>query len=432
MRGAAVVGPIDLLIRNARLPRSSETCDLAIRSGLIVDPGEATHGARETIDAAGCLVTPALVEPHIHLDAVLTVGQPRYNQTGSLFEGIAIWSERVKDLTIEDVKRRVRTVLRWQLANGVLYVRSHVDVCDPELTALRALLELRDEVAGQMTLQLVAFPQQGILSFPDGEALMRRAMDLGADCVGAIPHFEMTREYGVRSVEFALQLAAEHGRLVDIHCDETDDEHSRFLEVMAAETIRLGLQGRVTASHTTAMHSYNNAYAYRLINSVKRAGLHMVTNPLDNSVLQGRFDNYPIRRGHTRIKELLAAGVNVCIGHDSVMDPWYPLRYGDPLQCASVLAHYGQMSGYDELLTLFDMIGPNGARALGIEGYGLEPGCRADLVIFDAPTGMDAVRLVPVRRAVIRAGNVVARAEPARRTVVWDGREESVNFLRPG
>jgi cytosine deaminase len=423
--------PVDLVIRNARLPRSAATTDLAVRDGLIVAADQAMAGARETIDATGALVTPALVEPHIHLDAVLTVGQPRYNQTGSLFEGIAIWGERVNDLTVEDVKQRVRTVLRWQLANGVLFVRSHVDVCDPNLTALRALLELRDEVAGQMTLQLVAFPQQGILSFPDGETLMRRAVELGADCVGAIPHFEITREYGVRSVELALGLAAEHGRMVDIHCDETDDEHSRFLEVMAAETIRLGLQGRVTASHTTAMHSYNNAYAYRLINNVRRAGLHMVTNPLDNSTLQGRFDVYPIRRGHTRVKELLAAGVNVCIGHDSVMDPWYPLGYGDPLLCASVLAHYGQMSGYEEILTLFDMIGPNGARALGLDGYGLEPGCRADLVIFDAPSEMDALRLIPVRRAVIRGGQVVARAEPARRTVVWDGREEPVDFLRP-
>jgi cytosine deaminase len=231
-----------------------------------------------------------------------------------------------------------------------------VDVCDPRLTALRALLELRDEVAGQITLQLVAFPQQGIQSFADGESLMRRAIELGADVVGAIPHFEISREYGEQSVKFALALAAETGKQVDIHCDETDDEHSRFLEVMAAETIRLGLEGRVTASHTTAMHSYNNAYAYRLINNVRRARLHMVTNPLDNSVLQGRFDSYPIRRGHTRVKELLAAGVNVCIGHDSVMDPWYPLGYGDPLQAAAVFAHYAQMSGYSELQTLIDDI----------------------------------------------------------------------------
>src|SRR4051794_28650676 len=422
---------LDLLIQNARLPRAAGFTDIAIRDGYIVEASVGTDDARETLDAAGSLVTAALVEPHIHLDAVLTVGQPRYNQTGSLFEGIAIWGERVKNLTVEDVKQRVRTVLRWQLASGVLYVRSHVDVCDPELTALRALLELRDEVSDQMTLQLVAFPQQGIFSFPDGEALMRRAVDLGVDCVGAIPHFEITREYGVRSVEFALALAAEHGLMVDVHCDETDDEHSRFLETMVAETIRLGLEGRVTASHTTAMHSYNAAYAYRLINNVRRAGLHMVTNPLDNSTLQGRFDSYPIRRGHTRVKELLAAGVNVCIGHDSVMDPWYPLGYGDPLFAASVLAHYGQMSGYEEILTLFDMIGPNGARALGLADYGLEPGCRADLVVFDAPSEMDALRLVPVRRFVIRGGEVVARSEPARRTVVWDGQEEPVTFLRP-
>jgi cytosine deaminase len=423
---------LDLLVRGGRVQGAADGAvqDIGIRGGRIVEIA-AGEPAAQTFDATDALVTPALVEPHIHLDAVLTVGQPRYNESGSLFEGIAIWGERVRDLTVEDVKRRVRTVLRWQMANGVLFVRSHVDVCDPRLTALRALLELRDEVAGQMTLQLVAFPQQGIQSFPDGEALMRQAMELGADVVGAIPHFEISRDYGEQSVKFALALAAATGKQVDIHCDETDDDHSRFLEVMAAETIRLGLEGRVTASHTTAMHSYNNAYAYRLINNVRRARLHMVTNPLDNSVLQGRFDSYPIRRGHTRVKELLAAGVNVCIGHDSVMDPWYPLGYGDPLQAAAVFAHYGQMSGYSELQTLIDMITVNAARALGLDDYGLRPGCRADLVVFDAPTAMDAIRLVAPRRAVIRAGEIVARTVPARHTVTWDGVEESVDFLRP-
>jgi cytosine deaminase len=371
------------------------------------------------------------VEPHIHLDAVLTVGEPRHNETGSLFEGIAIWAERVKQLTIDDVKRRVRTVLRWQLANGVQHVRSHVDVCDPELRALRALVELREEVGDQMQLQLVAFPQQGILSFDGGQELMRRAVEMGADVVGGIPHFEITREYGVESVKFAMALAAEHGLRVDIHCDETDDDHSRFVEVMAGETIRLGLGGRVTASHTTAMHSYNNAYAYRVINNIKRAGMHMVTNPLDNSVLQGRFDAYPIRRGHTRVKELLTAGVNVCVGHDSVMDPWYPLGYGDPLQAAFVLAHYGQMSGAGEIRTLIEMITSNPAQALGLEGYGLKEGGAANLVVFDAPTEMDAVRLVPRRKLVVRGGKVVARTEPAVTTVVWDGKEEEVSFLKP-
>src|SRR5882672_1255581 len=417
---------LDLLLRGARLPGESTSREIGIRDGRIA-PAEPE--ARQVVDLGGALVTPALVEPHIHLDAVLTVGEPRHNQTGSLFEGIAIWGERVKTLTVDDVKRRVRTVLRWQLANGVQFVRSHVDVCDPELRAVRALLELREEIGDQMTLQLVAFPQQGIMSFDGGEELMRKAIDMGVDVVGAIPHFELTREYGERSIKFAFDLASEKGLRVDIHCDETDDDQSRFVEVMAAETIRLGMQGRVTASHTTAMHSYNNAYAYRLINNLKRAQMHMITNPLDNSTLQGRFDSYPIRRGHTRVKELLAAGINVCIGHDSVMDPWYPLGYGDPMQAAAIFAHYGQMSGYSELQTLIDMITINGARALALTDYGLEPGCLADLVVFDAPSEMDAIRLVAPRRAVIRAGEIVAHTVPAQHTVVWDGREEKVDFL---
>ena len=301
-------------------------------------------------------------------------GQPRPNVSGSLFEGIAVWAERVADLTYEDVQSRVRQMLRWQLASGVQHVRSHVDVCDPELRALRALADLREEVRGLIDLQLVAFPQQGILGFDGGRELMRKAVELGADVVGGIPHYELTREDGVESVKFAMALADEHGLRVDIHCDETDDDHSRFVEVMAAETIRRGMSGRVTASHTTAMHSYNNAYAYRLISNIARAGLHMVTNPLDNAVLQGRFDTGPIRRGHTRVKQLQEAGINVCIGHDSVMDPWYPLGYGDPLQAAFVLVHLGQMSGDSELRRLIEMITVNPAAALGVPDYGLRAG----------------------------------------------------------
>ncbi|HYS98579.1 MAG TPA: cytosine deaminase [Candidatus Dormibacteraeota bacterium] len=419
---------LDLLLRGARLPGELETRDIGIKDGLISD---LEPESRQSIELGGALVTPALVEPHIHLDAVLTVGEPRYNETGSLFEGIAIWAERVKSLTVEDVKQRVRTVLRWQLANGVQFVRSHVDVCDPELKAVRALTELRQEIGDQITLQLVAFPQQGIMSFDDGENLMRKAIDLGVDVVGAIPHFELTREYGEQSIKFAFALAANKGLRVDIHCDETDDDQSRFVEVMAAETIRLGMGGRVTASHTTAMHSYNNAYAYRLINNLKRAQMHMVTNPLDNSTLQGRFDSYPIRRGHTRVKELLAAGINVCIGHDSVMDPWYPLGYADPVQAAFVLAHYGQMSGHGELRTLMDMITWNPASALGLEKYGLLPGCRADICAFAAPTEHDAIRLISPRKLVLRAGKIVARTEPERTTVMWNDREELIDFLKP-
>jgi cytosine/creatinine deaminase len=420
---------IDLILRNARLAGQQGLTNLGVDAGVIVPVGaEAT--ANETIDVSGRLVTAPLVEPHIHLDAVLTVGQPRPNVTGSLFEGIAIWAERVADLSYEDVQARVSQVLRWQLACGVQHVRSHVDVCDPQLRALRALVDLREQVGGLIDLQLVAFPQQGILAFDGGRELMRRAVELGADVVGGIPHYELTREDGVESVKFAMALADEHGLAVDIHCDETDDDHSRFVEVMAAETVRRGMSGRVTASHTTAMHSYNNAYAYRLISNIARAGLHMVTNPLDNSVLQGRFDGGPIRRGHTRIKQLQEAGVNVCIGHDSVMDPWYPLGYGDPLQAAFVLVHLGQMSGDAELRRLIEMITTNAALALGVPDYGLRHGGPADLVVFDAPTEADALRLVAPRTLVLRGGRVVARSEPARHTVRWDGTEQEVTFLR--
>jgi cytosine deaminase len=419
---------IDLLLRNAVLPRTTAPVDLAVDGGVLV-PAEGQE-ARETIDLGGRLVTPPLVEPHIHLDAVLTVGQPRPNVSGSLFEGIEVWAERVKDLTVDDVKDRVRTALRWQVANGVQTVRSHVDVCDPELTALRALVELREEVKDMVGLQLVAFPQQGILGFPDGKKLMEKATDLGADVVGGIPHYELTREDGVASVEFLMALADDRGLLVDVHCDETDDEHSRFVEVMAAETIRRGMAGRVTASHTTAMHSYNAAYAYRLINNIKRSGMHMVTNPLDNAVLQGRFDIGPIRRGHTRVKQLQAAGVTVAIGHDSVMDPWYPLGYGDPLQAAFVLAHLGHMSGTEELPRLIDMITVDAATVLALPENRLRAGDAADLVVYDAPTDVDALRLVARRTLVLRGGRVVARTEPARTTVTWDGVDEDVTFLR--
>jgi cytosine deaminase len=419
--------PVDLLLRNAVLPRSTSPVDLAVTDGVLVEPDGTA--ARETVDLGGRLVTPPLVEPHIHLDAVLTAGQPRPNVSGSLFEGIAVWAERVRDLTVEDVQRRVRRVLRWQVAHGVQAVRSHVDVCDPQLTALRALLELREEVRGTVDLQLVTFPQQGILGFDGGRALMRRAVELGADVVGGIPHYELTREDGVASVDFLMGLADEHGLLVDVHCDETDDEHSRFVEVMAAQTIRRGMAGRVTASHTTAMHSYNGAYAHRLIANIARSGMHVVTNPLDNAVLQGRFDTGPVRRGHTRVKQLQQAGVTVAVGHDSVMDPWYPLGVGDPLQAAFVLAHLGHMSGADELPRLLEMVTTDPARVLALPENRLRAGDPADLVVFDAPTDVDALRLQAPRTLVLRGGRVVARTEPARTTVTWDGVEEEVAYL---
>ncbi len=422
---------MDLIVRHAAVTGWDRSVDIAVRGDRIdsIAPAIKERGTVE-IDAAGGLATPSLIETHIHLDAVLTVGDPRYNASGSLFEGIEIWSERVKSLTHDDVVRRANQAIKWMLACGVTHIRTHVDVCDPRLTALRALLHVRQMWRPAVTIQIVAFPQQGIYSFSDGEGLMTRAIEMGADVVGGIPHYEWTREYGERDVKFALRLAADTGRLVDLHCDETDDDQSRFLELVAAETIRLGLQGRVTASHTTAMHSYNNAYAYRLIRWMRSAGVHIVTNPLDNSVLQGRFDGYPIRRGFTRVKELLASGINVCIGHDSIMDPWYPLGIGDPIQACFVMVHYGQLSGHAELNTILDMVTTRAAACFGLTDYGLAAGKRADLVVFDAPTPMDVVRMIAPRRAVISRGRLVAQTVPARSEVILDGQAEVVTFQR--
>lgn len=425
---------MDLLLRNANLLGADRPVDVHVSGARVVAVGPdlpAPAVAHEVLDLEGRLVTPPLVEPHIHLDAVLTVGQPRQNETGSLFEGIAVWAERVRTLTPDDVAARAREVMTWQLAWGVQAVRSHVDVCDPDLRALEGLRRVREEFAGLVDLQLVAFPQQGIYGYPGGDALMRRAMEGGCDVVGGIPHYELTREDGVASVQFVFDLAEEFGALVDVHCDETDDDHARFVEVMAAETIKRGMSGRVTASHTTAMGSYNAAYAYRLVNNLRRAGLHFVTNPLDNSVLQGRFDVGPVRRGQTRVKELIAAGLNVAIGHDSVMDPWYPLGVGDPLQSAFVMAHYGQMSGASELEYLLEMVTTNPAKALGVDAGGLRAGGPADLVVFDAPTATDAVRRLSPRYLVMRGGEVVARTQPAVTEVTAPGRHRTLTFLRP-
>ncbi|MCL6526993.1 MAG: amidohydrolase family protein [Thermaceae bacterium] len=425
---------MDLVIKDARITGREGRVDIGLGGGKIVAL-EPNLKAPQEISAEGNLVSPSFYEIHIHLDAILTEGDPRPNRSGSLWEGIAIWSERVKRLTREDVRERVFKALPWFVAHGVTHIRTHVDTCDPSLTALKALLEIKREVAEWIEIQIVAFPQLGMFSWEGGDELVRRAVELGADVVGGIPHYEITREYGVQNVKFALELAHQTGLPVDIHCDETDDEQSRFLETMAAETLRLKLSGRVAASHTTAMHSYNNAYADKIIGNVRRAGLHVICNPPDNSVLQGRFDHYPIRRGLTRVKELLAAGVNVAAGHDSVMDPWYPMGKGDPLHTAFVLLHYGLMSGRDDRAHLFPMLSSRAAAiwnnrlvrgSEGLEGHGLAVGNPADLIVWPVPTEDDALRILPMRRYVLKRGRVVAETRPEIARV--EGQE--VRFLR--
>jgi len=417
----------DLIIHNAQLHRHSGLVKIAVQDGRFarisseIPPGSS---ATREIDAGGRLVIPPFIDAHVHLDAVLTVGQPRYNTTGTLLEGIQIWSERKPSLTREDVKKRALEEIRWEVAQGTLHIRSHVDVCDPSLTALRALIEVRAEVRDICNLQLVAFPQDGIFSFPDGRELMRQAMELGCDLVGGIPHYEWTRDMGVEDVHYAFALAKEFDRNIDCHCDETDDPHSRFTEVMAADTMQQGWQGRVTASHCTAMHSYDNAYAFKLIRLLARAQVNVIANPFDNVVLQGRFDTYPRRRGITRVKELLAAGVNVALGHDSIMDPWFPLGKGDMLAAAQLALFLCHMSGYEEISDVLDLVTTNAAKALRLQdSYGIEEGKPADFLVLDAPSAFEALRLVPVRLHVFKNGREVAYTAPATSMLRRNGEE---------
>ena len=410
-------GPVDLRVVDGRIASIAPT-------------GRLTPAADDTVlEAGGRLVSPPLVDPHVHLDAVLTVGEPRHNESGTLIEGILTWAERKPLLTHADVKARARQAILWEVAQGTGLIRSHVDVCDPGLVALRALLELRDEVRDIVELQLIAFPQDGVLSFPNGRELMREAMALGCDVIGGIPHYEWTREDGVEEVNFLFDLARETGRPIDLHCDETDDEQSRFLEVVAARTIRDGMSGRVVAGHTTAMGSYNDAYAFKLLQILRRAGVTIVANPLDNIVLQGRFDSYPKRRGMTRVKELDAAGINVACGHDSIMDPWYPLGRGSMLDALSMLVHVAQMTGHGELFRAFEMVTGNPARAAGVE-YGVEEGRVANFVVFDCEDETEAIRLRPAARWVVRQGRVVAETQPATSVVHHAGADHRVTFTK--
>ncbi|WP_368913221.1 cytosine deaminase [Mixta calida] len=419
-------------INRLRLPGRDGLWQIAIADGKIAQivPQPARFEASETaLDAEGGIAWPPFVEPHIHLDTTQTAGEPSWNQSGTLFEGIERWAERKAQLTVEDVKRRATQTLKWQVAQGVQYVRTHVDVSDPSLTALRALLALKQEMAPWITLQLVAFPQEGILSYPDGAALLEEALRLGADVVGAIPHYEFTREYGVESLHIAFALAQKYQRQVDVHCDEIDDEQSRFVETVAALAHREKMGARVTASHTTAMHSYNGAYMSRLFRLLKLSGINFVANPLVNIHLQGRFDDYPKRRGVTRVKEMLEAGINVCFGHDDVFDPWYPLGTASMLQVLHMGLHVCQLMGYEQIDNGLNLVTHHSAKTLQLDDYGIQVGNGANLIILPAESGFDAVRRQVTARYSVRQGKVIAATEPAR-TQIWLPEAEDVDFKR--
>lgn len=418
-------------IKNARLRGRECTTDILIKDGKITKIGSNLGGEEKTIDAKGGLVLPPFVEPHIHLDTTLTAGEPKWNESGTLFEGIERWAERKGMLTCDDVKSRAKKAIKWQIANGIQYIRSHVDITDPNLTALKAMIELREEIKDYVTLQIVAFPQEGIMSYPNGFELLEEAVKMGADVIGAIPHFEFTREYGVESINKIFDLAEKYNRLIDVHCDEIDDEQSRFVEVVAARAYERCMGEMVTASHTTAMHSYNNAYAYKLFRLLKMSNMNFVANPLVNTHLQGRFDTYPKRRGVTRVKEMVEAGINVCFGHDDIFDPWYPLGTGNMLQVLHMGLHVCQMMGYSQINESIDLITGNSARTLNIlDQYGIEVGKPGNLIILPAENGYDAVRRqVPVLYS-IRNGKVIATTEPSVSKINIDGSEEEINFKK--
>ena len=425
---------LDLLVQNATLPDGRKNMSVAVQDGLIVKISPALAAdAHQLIDAQGQLLSPPFVDAHFHMDATLSYGLPRVNQSGTLLEGIALWGELKPLLTQEALIERALAYCDWALAKGLLAIRSHVDVCDPRLLAVEALLEVKRRVAPYIDLQLVAFPQDGVLRGAQGPEQhmnnLKRALDKGVDVIGGIPHFERTMADGALSVKLLCELAAERGLRVDMHCDESDDPLSRHVETLAFETQRLGLHGRVTGSHLTSMHSMDNYYVSKLIPLMAEAQLQVVANPLINITLQGRHDTYPKRRGMTRVPELLAAGINVAFGHDCVMDPWYSLGSGDMLEVAHMGLHVAQMTSQNAMRQCFDAVTVNPARILGLPGYGLEAGCNADFVLLQARDPVEAIRLRATRLQVFKRGKLLAKTPATTSQLHLDGRPAQTSLM---
>jgi cytosine deaminase len=419
---------LDLLVKSGRLVGSRQPVDIAVKDGRIADIAPVIDAAaRRVLDAGGCLVSPPFVDPHFHMDATLSLGLPRLNRSGTLLEGIALWGELKPLLTVEAVMERALRYCDLAVAQGLLAIRSHVDVCDDRLTATHALIEVRKRVAPYIDLQLVAFPQDGLYRSPDAEANLLRALDLGLDVVGGIPHFERTMEDGARSVRRLCEIAADRGLPIDLHCDESDDPMSRHVETLAAEAIRCGLRERAVGSHCTSMHSVDNYYASKLIPLIAESGIHVIPNPLINITLQGRSDSYPRRRGLTRVAELRAAGVNVAFGQDCTMDPWYSLGSADMLEVAHMGVHAVPMTSREAMAWAFDSVTQNGARAMGLPDPTLRKGGPASMVILQARDPIEAVRLKATRLAVIRNGKVLAETPARRATLSLEGRPASVD-----
>ena len=420
---------LDLLITNATFPDGRTGMSVAVQTGRIVEVAAGLAApAGETVDAAGQLLTPPFCDPHFHMDATLSYGLPRVNESGTLLEGIAVWGELKPTLTADAMIERALTYCDWAVAKGLLAIRSHVDTSDPSLLPVQAMLEVKRRVAPYIDLQLVAFPQDGVLRTPGGMDNLQRALDLGVDIVGGIPHFERTMAEGAASVKLLCEIAADRGTLVDMHCDETDDPMSRHIETLTFESQRLGLRGRVNASHCTSMHSMDNYYVSKLLPLVAESGVSVVANPLINITLQGRHDTYPRRRGMTRVPELMAAGVNVAFGHDCVMDPWYGMGSGDMLEVAHMGMHVAQMTSQNGIRACFDAVTVNAAKVMRLQSYGLAPGCDASFVLLQARDTIEAIRLRANRLKVWKKGELLAESAPAGSTLRLQGRGAHTSF----
>jgi cytosine deaminase len=417
-----------LLINNAKL-RDGNIVDILIEDGKFSRIAKNINvKGIENIDAENNLVSPPLCEAHVHLDAALSVGKPRYNMSGTLIEGINIWGELKQNLDKDTIIKNALEVIKWEVANGCTFIRTHADATDVTGNAVDALLEVKEMVKDTVDLQVVAFPQDCIFSHESGEDLLEESIRKGCDAIGGLPYMELSPEDGLRSIKFVFDLAEKYDCLIDIHCDENTDDQSRYIEAMARETIVRGMQGRVAASHTTAMHNYNNDFAVKLIANIKRSEMSIITNPYANSCLQNRTDGYPRHRGHTRVDELMDAGVNIAAGSDDIMDPWYPMGKGAPLSVINLLMNYAQLSGYSQLEGLFDMVSDNAAKVMCLDDYGIKEGNSANLIILDADTVYDTVRLGPEALYVIRRGNIISKTVPAERTVSLLGNDEKVDY----
>ncbi len=418
----------DLIIRNANLPDGRKSIDIGIKAGRIaaVERSIAAQ-AGEEIDASGRLVSPPFVDPHFHLDATLSLGKPRMNVSGTLLEGIALWGELRPIVTREELVERALRYCDLAVTQGLLHIRTHVDTSDPRLVTVEAMIEVREKVAPYIDLQLVAFPQDGYYRAEAGIEALGRALDMGVDVVGGIPHFERTMGEGTASVEALCRIAADRGLPVDMHCDETDDPLSRHIETLAAQTIRFGLEGRVAGSHLTSMHSMDNYYVSKLIPLMAEAKINVIANPLINIMLQGRHDTYPKRRGMTRVRELMEAGLNVAFGHDCVMDPWYSMGSGDMLEVGHMALHVAQMAGIEDKNRIFEALTVNSAKTMGLEGYGMAAGCHADLVVLQAADVQEALRLKPNRLVVLRRGKIIARTAPRIGELFLEGRPATID-----